>query len=285
MPLNEPKTFANSNYKRFYVDAEPSSFGHNLLSAVQEMVTLFARRINPELGPVALKDGVHAYIKKLQEDAFRNHQVLQEDVGAAAEYLWTSAKKHAVVNNMELCSILNAVIRADIAEEIQAATPIFRSLNTRRVHRTSEGANMDAQSYPPEGETWRGGGFCDEFKAFFDKIRGKKYRVPGFLATSESKGTATSFVHRVEQNRPRALWRVKFHRRGKTRAEYRVQHVSFVSHTLIPGEGEYLFAPYSVFTLLSVKWSSQLRKPHEFTIRPAVCNQEEDENMPLSPWY
>merc|ERR1711959_640454 len=45
------KTFANSNYKRFYMQGRPSCFGHNLLHAVHEMVTLVARRINPELNP------------------------------------------------------------------------------------------------------------------------------------------------------------------------------------------------------------------------------------------
>ena len=282
------KTFANSNYKRFYIEGASAPFGHKLLNSVQETVTLVARRFNHKRDPDTVEDDVFFYMKKLQEDAFRHHKALKSDVNAAAEYLWTSAKKHPVVNNMEFCSILNAVIRADIAEEIQAATPIFRSLNALRVHRTDIGHSLTKQSHPDKSETWRGGGFRDECKAFFVMTKGtkkKKYRVPGFLATSESKTTASGFAYKAGRNHPCALWHFKFDRRGKTRFEYRVRHMSFVSNTLIPGEGEYLFSPYSVFTLLSVKWSSHPRTPHEFTILPAIDNQDEDENLPLAPWY
>jgi hypothetical protein len=61
--------------------------------------------------------------------------------------------------------------------------------------------------------------------------------------------------------------------------------MSFVSKSLIEGENEYLFVPYSVFKLVSVKWSGELKTPHDFTIRAAVDNQDEDEDLPLSPWY
>ena len=61
--------------------------------------------------------------------------------------------------------------------------------------------------------------------------------------------------------------------------------MTFVSKTLMKGESEYLFAPYSVFTLVSVKWSGELHKPHEFTIRAARDNKREVEELPLTPWY
>ena len=85
---------------------------------------------------------------------------------------------------------------------------------------------------------------------------------------------------------PRAIWRVTFDPRGILDPDYRVKHMSFVSKTLIAEEAEYLFAPYSVFTLVSVKWSAaKVIKTHEFTIRAAHDNKEEDENLPLTPWY
>ncbi len=73
--------------------------------------------------------------------------------------------------------------------------------------------------------------------------------------------------------------------KGKNRPEFRVKHVAFVSKTLIPGEGEFLFAPYSAFKLQSVKWSTQVRKPHKITARSMIDNKVEDEHMPLAPWY
>ena len=109
--------------------------------------------------------------------------------------------------------------------------------------------------------------------------------MPGFLATSNQQSVAAAFVHKYNTDHPAAMWRVKFDKRGKKKPQYRVQHMSFVSNTMIADEFEYLFAPYSVFTLVSVKWSDKLRKPHQFTILAAPDNREEDENLPLAPWY
>ena len=193
---------------------------------------------------------------------------------------------------MELCSVLNAVIRDDVPEEIEAAAMIFRSINSRRVRRISEDAHkqdlFDKQSFPSTGETWRGGGFRREHRAFFERMIGKKYRVPGFLATTVRREIAAAFTFKAEignPSHPCAMWHITFDPRGKDHPEYRVKHMTLVSKTLVVGEHEYLFAPYSVFTLVSVKWNAGLTKPHEFTIRAAHDNKEEDECLPLTPWY
>ena len=46
--------------------------------------------------------------------------------------------------------------------------------------------------FPPNGMTYRGGGFDNAHRGFF--IAGKKYRVPGFLATSFSEAKAREFI-------------------------------------------------------------------------------------------
>ena len=228
------------------------------------------------------------FMKKLQDDAFKDDEAMKNDVDAMAEYLWTSCEKHSIVKDMELCSVLNAVIRDDVAEEIEAATIIFRSINSRRVRRHNVGASINVQSYPPKGETWRGGGFRREHRAFFERMIGKKYRVPGFLATSVRRDIAAAFAFKADMANPSypcAIWRITFDPRGKDFPQFRVRHMTLVSKTLIVGEHEYLFAPYSVFTLVSVKWNTGSTKPHEFTIRAALDNKEEDECLPLTPWY
>ena len=45
VPLHK-RTFATSNYKRFYVGAMTTSMQHKLLGAVENVLTLYARRIN-----------------------------------------------------------------------------------------------------------------------------------------------------------------------------------------------------------------------------------------------
>ena len=187
---------------------------------------------------------------------------------------------------MELCSVLNAVIRDDVVEEIEAAIIIFRSINSRRIRRGKVSAGINAQSYPPGGETWRGGGFRREHRAFFERMIGKKYRVPGFLATSLRPEIAAAFAFKTNManpSHPSAVWRITFDPRGKKNPDYRVRHMTLVSKTLTGSENEYLFAPYSVFTLVSVKWSED--SAIKFSIRAARDNKEEDECLPLTPWY
>ena len=54
--------------------------------------------------------------------------------------------------------------------------------------------------------TWRGGGFRDECRHFFESMLGRQYRVPGFVATSLNKKTALGFLSRANMARPRILW-------------------------------------------------------------------------------
>jgi len=278
------RTFATSNYKRFYGGAKAPVFYHQLLNNVYTVLELYTARINPTLEKDMLTEGLNDFMSLLQNDAFKNNKTLQT-VDAVAEYLWTSCKRHAIVQDMELCSVLNAVIRDDIEEEIKAAAVIFRSINSRRVKRVDTSDSGVDPTYPKKGETWRGGGFRTRHRPFFERMIGKKYRVPGFLATSIKRSVAAKFAFDPSKTHPCAIWRIAFDTRGKLHPEYRVQHMTFVSKTLIKGESEYLFAPYSVFTLLSVEWSPKRRKPHEFVIQAAVDNQDEEEDLPLAPWY
>ena len=42
--------------------------------------------------------------------------------------------------------------------------------------------------HPPDNVCYRGGGFDDQYRSFF--IKGRKYRQPGFVATSFSRDVA-----------------------------------------------------------------------------------------------
>jgi len=53
---------------------------------------------------------------------------------------------------------------------------------------------------------WRGGGFRDDFKGFFEQTQDKFYRVPGFLATSLNKSIAMKFIGFAKKADPRVLW-------------------------------------------------------------------------------
>ena len=51
------------------------------------------------------------------------------------------------------------------------------------------------------------------------------------------------------------------------------------------GEAEYLFAPYSCFTVEEVTWASHPDEPHRVALRASIDNRRESEDLPLCPWY
>ena len=83
-------------------------------------------------------------------------------------------------------------------------------------------------------------------------------------------------------------------------------HVNLVKKTNVEGEEEvrqtrldvsasvsltlnarpqYLFAPYSAFTVVSAAWNlGTSLDPHVIELEAAVGNKEEPEDLPLAPW-
>ena len=62
-------------------------------------------------------------------------------------------------------------------------------------------------------------------------------------------------------------------------------HVNLVKKTNVEGEEEYLFAPYSAFTVVSAAWNlGTPLDPHVIELEAAVDNKEEPEDLPLAPW-
>ena len=82
----------------------------------------------------------------------------------------------------------------------------------------------DNFSYPPNSRTYRGGGLPDEHKAFFTE--GKKYRVPGFLASYYSEDKAYEFMYRAHDDGaglPAVKWVVELDPRGAKQFKYRCE--------------------------------------------------------------
>ena len=148
--------------------------------------------------------------------------------------------------------------------------------------------------------SWRGGGFRDEHQRFF--VRGRKYRVPGVLATGLDKAVALGFIDRADQAHPRILWCIKVDGRGIKSPKYRVMHASFVHKSLVssntyqPLETEFLYAAYSAFEVEAVQWAApdattgkyKFGVYHQVVIRAANDNNDLGqwpEELPLAPWY
>jgi hypothetical protein len=53
----------------------------------------------------------------------------------------------------------------------------------------------------------------------------------------------------------------------------------------LPDEQEFLFAPYSVFTVERAEWNAgTVEKPHVIELKAAADNKAEPEDLPLAPW-
>ena len=90
------------------------------------------------------------------------------------------------------------------------------------------GARSDAAlKFPDHGITYRGGALPDEHQAFF--TAGKKYRVPGFLATSFRESVAERFIYMAyADDSPCIKWVVHVDERGAADFKYRCKHVNYV---------------------------------------------------------
>ena len=124
---------------------------------------------------------------------------------------------------------------------------IARGINHRVVHRDEDEKRLRidklwSSKFPKDGIVHRGGGFPNRLRDFFTP--GKKYRVPGYLATSLHKAIASSFALRAPEGLARVIWKIAVDKRGITDPMYRCKHAFMLQLTHIPGEEEYLFVPY-----------------------------------------
>jgi hypothetical protein len=70
---------------------------------------------------------------------------------------------------------------------------------------------------------------------------------------------------------------------------HRCNHVNLVTATHVPGEFEFLYAPYSVFAVESVTLppagaAPTPARPVQIVIVAALDNKEEPLDLPLAPW-
>jgi hypothetical protein len=272
--------FASSNFKREYAwtATKPLEPAHTdrLLGAVRRVIEGYCTRKN---------------IDQARGDTFflelRREWELTDEVGIAAERLWTSAvelKTAGDGRDFEFCFIFSQLLREDPASLTRSCAIIARALNMNLV-----AGRTGSAVFPPNGECWRGGGFDEQHRGFF--TAGKKYRVPGFLATATVKNVTNVFMFRAEScGFPVVQWCIRLDKRSDPRGEnslkHRCKHVNLLRVTHCAGEEEYLFAAFSVFTVREVVWSVNptTQDPHCITVEAAIDNALDPEDLPLAPW-
>lgn len=270
----EDRTFATSNFKRYYdITGAPNQL-EVMWIAVKGVLEAYGTHHNLD---------TNDFFVRLKSEALH----FADDVTAAVERLWTSAQLvNYTTHKVELCSILNAVIREDIVEQVAHAAVLVRGINMLCV--TS--SRLGTVSFPPGGQTWRGGGFNEAHRYFFEE--GKSFRVPGFLASSFSFRKAQGFLRRAVNsgsNLSGVLWTIRVDPKGQSDHNHQCKQANLITKRArnVPDEEEYLFAPYSVFTVAKVIWSNtpDHNNPHKIILDAYTDNLEAPEDLPLSPWY
>ena len=207
------------------------------------------------------------FLQQLQREAMRN---MDDPIAEMMQRMWTSA---LTLRGKEFCYILNRAVRGDELPVADATAGLSRGINKLCV---TAGGGVVAV-HPPGNMCFRGGGFDDRYRSFF--VKGRQFRQPAYVATSFSREVAEEFTNRVPAEEPKVLWRVRVD------PDLKCLHVNLVKKTNVPGEEEYLFAPYSAFTVLSASWNAgTVADPHVIELLAAVDNKAEPEDLPLAPW-
>ena len=297
-----PHTFGNSNFKRAKGNLVPITLSVQVFTKLYEFLFTFCQVHG--LTAEAEMECMMRFHQRLSTETANHDKVdVMGEVGATAELLWTSALRFDGMgtHTKELCSLLNAAIRDDHPDLAVAVVAMVSAVNTLCVVRRTD---APARRFPTGGITYRGAGFGDDpqLKDFFTE--GKHYRVPGFLATSFDENVAREFLFRAAENSPeQIMWVVYVDPEGETVPARRCMHVNYVENSHIknsdgtPREAEYLFAPYSIFTVRSVTWGAD-GVPHRVELDAASDNRAEaeggqgrwatpphSEDLPLAPWY
>jgi len=180
----------------------------------------------------------------------------------------------------EFCSILCESIRNDESDFLDCCLPIIKGINQLCVDRRKDPIKVQ---WPSDHTLYRGAGLPTTEQIHFTTI-GKKYRCPMFLATSKNKITSMKvFCKRaqVERKEPPILY--VFH----LDPQFGCVNVNYVDRTNVENEDEFLFVPYSVFTVKSIDWKPNpvWTDPHEVHLIAAIDNSLEPQNLPLILWH
>eukprot|EP00667_Euglena_gracilis_P004268 EG_transcript_4291 len=256
--------FPESAFKRYYVAAKAPQFPHQLLDAVHTLIFGYAALRGIE------EAKAEAFFRELQDTAFTHVEELLSDIESAAGRIWTSPKR---MQDREFCFILNEVIRNDIEKLMPYVATITRAINLLLVNARLSGGIC--------GVVYRGGGLPNEHRDFFAPQQ--TYRVPMFLATSVDRNTSIQqFCRRaaLQQRLPPVLWVVHLDQK------LGCKHVNHLKRSECEGEEEYLFSPYSVFTVQEVAWKAKptWQDPHVVHLLAAADNRLAPETLPLAPW-
>ena len=285
--------FAESRFKVLYAAANPRGMNsRTVLLELRDLILLYAVRNGVPWAeaeaffdrvlrhiPEEVDEGLDRVDVRMQHrDRLDDHCWDSEGRVRCAVRAWTCDETLSVGHReVEVCFILNDAIRNDAEPILHPAARLTRFINMHCCKLDSHTWPNGINSTTPN-MTYRGGGLPAEHHAWF--VPGKLYRSRQYIATSFSIDVAHSFVRR-QLDEP-VIWEFQL--------EWPCLHGNLITPQLagLPGEAEFLLAPYTVFRVLSKTWQYMEASPLMRTLRirlsVASDNQAHSEQLPLAPW-
>jgi len=308
-PPRPKPTFAESAYHKAYDDAPRAGYTtlEMLFRDVQMLIHSHCHHsCGPDQADLLATDLTTRLHRQVQHNALLSQG---GEIAKAAMLVWTSnlQLKGIGQDNLQQVTffmILNDTIRKagrpdalTSTSSITAAARIARCINELCV-----APRPPPGQYDPADNTqrvFRGGGFHPDYKSFYDALSSRgsfdvecgaaKFRIPQYWATSLSEGVAMRFMqsnsvsgHRAQDESTTVqsvLWTISMP------ADKNMWNAALVESSHFPGEHEYLFVPYSTFTLLKVRWSAGTHtQPHRIDVLASCDNSQESPDLPTAPW-
>ncbi len=273
----QARTMNATMYHSTYVKTPKGPLKNNeqMWSVVSDLIAVYCADI---LGrPVAnCQQMASVFTQELQSKAAHAGATTRD----LAMYVWTSHSQLRGPSPMEpvpLFSIIQNTIRQDgPIEAMKYAVQLARWVNELCIE-----PEFPPGDPVPDGsarkQVYRGTGFDNGCREFFTKDR--KYRVPAYLATSTSKDVAMNFMRNAKEPQ-RCMWYIQMS------ADRVMYNAALVRKSEFAHENEYLFTPYSVFTVEKVRWDAGTKeRPHEIWVVAASDNRSESGDLGLARWY
>lgn len=265
------RNFSTSEFKRLYDLQAPVTQQYELFSYLH----LFLKSYAAHKGlPESAADEMFA---ELQQQAFASSpiQSLLSEIEKIAVVLWTSTCQTGL--QKEFCSILNEILRDDCLQVLPHAVVLCRAMASLVVVRRKDAATL---RWPDDLLSHRGTSMPRDKVDFFTV--GLLYRAPMFLATSFLESKANDFLRTAPaHNTP-------VHFKFRLDPVKKCDHAIYIEHmTLVAGEHELLYAPYSAFRVLQVVIPDTITWDNPVVIEVSVLpnNKTAPEEAPLAKWH
>ncbi|CAE7460754.1 unnamed protein product [Symbiodinium sp. CCMP2592] len=254
--VETPKSFSGTNYKKKYKDAQAATDKYEFAQIFFNFLDMIAEE-GQKISKHEIKDMKNEVMSKARDFG---------DMSKLATYVWTLATP---LGGREVCSYINEIIREDQEYKVKTLLPLVRTINELLVQEVLVKA-------PKNHTTYRGSRIPHDSLKFFQAKR--QYRVNMFLATSDDKRKAQEFAEGAEGTEVPTLFHVHWHK------DNGCIHVNYLEHiTAVKSEREYLFPPYSTFTVMQMaKKQGRFYVIHIFA---EPDNKSCSEELPLSSWH